>query len=80
MSLIQKFMKTKNKFISALAVAVWILPHGEDPIRETRHVLDQWVETKQILSEKETIGAWKNRSSGHPNTAPERIGSHERGD
>ena len=46
-------MKTKNKFISALAVAVWILPaHGEDPIRETRHVLDQWVETKQILSEE----------------------------
>ena len=48
-------MKTKNKFIYAIAAAVSILPaYGDDPIGETRNVLDQWVETKQILSEEKS--------------------------
>lgn len=48
-------MKTKNKFIGAIAAAVCILPaYGDDPIGETRNILDQWVETKQILSEEKS--------------------------
>lgn len=50
-----KFMTKKIKFISAFAVAVWALPViGEDSIQKTRSVLDQWVETKQILSEEKS--------------------------
>jgi archaellum component FlaC len=48
-------MKKKTKFISAFAVAVWALPAtGEDSIQKTRSVLNQWVETKQILSEEKS--------------------------
>lgn len=48
-------MKKKNKFICAIAAAVCILPaYGDDPIGETRNVLDQWVETNQILSEEKS--------------------------
>ena len=56
-------MKTKNKFIGAIAAAVCILPaYGDDPIGETRNILDQWVETKQILSEEKATGVWKSPS------------------
>ena len=46
-------MNTKYKLFSYLTILACILPaRGEDSINKTRNLIEQWVETKQILSEE----------------------------
>lgn len=48
-------MNTKIQFTAALAALAWIIPlTAQDSIEKTRNVLNQWVETKQILSEEKS--------------------------
>jgi archaellum component FlaC len=48
-------MNKKTILIFAFAFSAWnVSAFGEDSIQKTRSVLDQWVETKQILSEEKS--------------------------